>query len=177
MNIIWIASGHVSETVFVMVFCLLWGCVCHVDTRKSSCKLFILQTCWACNAVALSSTVCSKRTRKAGCTILIAHISAREPGSRYQKFQADFVRKIISDRFTGWRSVIWMKLPLVHITIASGPKSENRLVALIFCAAKMRRSTNHYCDRRRQRFSFYAWEKQLLGITYMRPCQGKLASK
>ena len=40
---------------------------------------------------ALSSTVCSKRTRKVGCEILIAHISAREPGSRYQKFQADFV--------------------------------------------------------------------------------------
>ena len=35
MYIISIASGHVSETVFVMVFCLLWGCVCHVDTKKS----------------------------------------------------------------------------------------------------------------------------------------------
>lgn len=66
----------------------------------------MLHTCWTCNAVALSSTVCSKRTRKAGCAILIAHISAREPGSRYENFKIDIIRQIISDRFTGWCSEI-----------------------------------------------------------------------
>ena len=32
---------------------------------------------------------------------------------------------------------------IIVITIASGPKPENRVVAFTFCAAKVQRSTNH----------------------------------